>query len=365
MDEPSASAELPEDFHRRLCRAAAVAMVATDARFDIVSWNEAAERLLGHTAKEMIGRPLFDIVPANRHALLHRLLIRTTERGAVSEFDLRLPEEAGKARALLVSLSPVPGDDPDAPAGAAAWIIDETNRRELSKRLDQAEKMASLGTVASGVAHHFNNILGGVATFVDFALASGDPASMKRALQMTAEAAARASKITQQLLSFAEHDTKRRDLADLTEVLLTFVHLVEHPLTQRGIKLQLDLRPAAIVPVEANRMHQVLGNLLANAEDAMPDGGTLTIGISQTDGEVQLTFADTGVGISPEHLPLVFEPFFTTKGLLAGGEQANPGLGLSVVHGLVTEMGGAIRADSKPGQGTVFTISFPIASRGT
>ena len=126
----------------------------------------------------------------------------------------------------------------------AAWIVDETDRMRLADQLSQAEKIASLGTLAGGVAHHFNNILGGVATFVDFALTSGDVVSMKRALQMTAEAAARASKITQSLLSFAEVDSRRSDLADLTEVVLTFAHLVERTAQiVWGARLLGDLAP--------------------------------------------------------------------------------------------------------------------------
>jgi signal transduction histidine kinase len=291
--------------------------------------------------------------------LLDRLLARTSRRGETSEFHVRLRNIAGQARDLMVALSPIPGADGRI-QGIAAWIVDETQSRKMTERLAQAEKMAALGTLAGGVAHHFNNILGGVATFVDFALTSGDAAAMRRALQMTAEASARASRITQSLLTFAEHDRTRSDLADLTEIVLTFVHLVERPLEERSIKLHLDLRPVPIVAVEANRMHQVLGNLLTNAEEAMPDGGTITLTVDRADEEVLVTFADTGCGIKLEHRPLVFEPFFTTKGLLAGGDQANPGLGLSVVHGLMLEMGGRIDLASKPGEGTTFTLAFPL-----
>jgi signal transduction histidine kinase len=276
----------------------------------------------------------------------------------ISEFEVQLTGPGSKARDLMVVLSPIPGPD-GASLGVAAWIVDETTRKRLGERLVQAEKMASLGTLAGGVAHHFNNILGGVATFVDFALTSGDRQAMHRALQMTAEAAARASRITQSLLTFAEHDQRRADLADLTEVVLTFVHLVERPLEERRIRLHLDLHPVPIVPVETNQMHQILGNLLTNAEEAMPDGGTITINLDRPDERIVLTFGDTGCGIRPEHQPLVFEPFFTTKGLLAGGDQASPGLGLSVVHGLVLEMGGSISLESEPLKGTRFFISFP------
>ncbi|MHC4982508.1 MAG: two-component system sensor histidine kinase NtrB [Planctomycetota bacterium] len=358
--EPTRGAFGAGGFYRSLCENAAVAMVATDSQFRIVSWNAAAGRLLGRDAEDMLGRSASEAVPENRRKLFERLLRRTASRGVTSEFEISLPGPKGRKLDLLVVLSRIPGASDQAAQGVAAWIIDQRQRKDLSERLAQAEKMASLGTLASGVAHHFNNILGGVATFVDFALTSGDPAAAKRALQMTAEATARASKITQQLLSFARSDLQKADLADLTEVVLTFVHLVEHPLAEKNIKLQLDLKPAPIVAVEAKQMHQALGNLLVNAEDAMPDGGTLYMGIQQASEKVQLVFADTGLGVRPEHLPLIFEPFFTTKGLHSGGERANPGLGLSVVHGIITDMGGRIEVESTPGEGTKFIISFAV-----
>jgi len=345
--------------YRQLYEHSPVAAIATDRQFRIVTCNAAASRLMGLSGEQVLGRHLVETVPQGRRKLLARLLSRTAERQVISEFEVQLPSPGAKARDLMVVLSPIPGPD-GASRGVAAWIVDETTRKRLGERLVQAEKMASLGTLAGGVAHHFNNILGGVATFVDFALTSGDRQAMHRALQMTAEAAARAGRITQSLLTFAERDQRRADLADLTEVVLTFVHLVERPLEERRIRLHLDLHPVPIVPVETNQMHQILGNLLTNAEEAMPDGGTISINLDRTDDRVVLAFGDTGCGIRPEHQPLVFEPFFTTKGLLAGGDQANPGLGLSVVHGLVLEMGGAISLESESGKGTRFFISFPV-----
>ena len=362
MTQASDNSAVSADFYRKLCERAAVALVATDADFRIVSWNSAAEQLLAKRAQEMLGEPILMAVPQPRRKLLDRLLKRTIRRGETSQFEVRMPDASGHERFLMVVLSAIPSSD-GASQGVAAWVIDETQQKRLAERLLQAEKMASLGTLAGGVAHHFNNILGGMATFVDFALTSGDTAAMKRALQMTAEAAARASKITQSLLSFAEHNSHRSDLADLTEVVLTFVHLVERPLSERNINLRLDLHPVPVIAVEANRMHQVLGNLLTNAEEAMPDGGTVSICVDRTDSDVTLTFGDTGCGIREEHLAMVFEPFFTTKGLLSGGERANPGLGLSVVHGIILDMGGHIRVESQAGHGARFIISFPFSQR--
>lgn len=353
--------KLSDDFYRRLCESAAVAMVATDERFNVVFWNAAAEAMLARRSGEMLARPLAQAVSSDRRRALDRLLSSVSQRRRTSQFRTRMTVR-GQDRNLLVVLSPIL--DPDRTVrGVVAWIVDETPRRRLAQRLAESERMASLGTLAGGVAHHFNNILGGVATFVDYALDSGDPVAMKRALQMTAEAAARVAKITDSLLSFARPRYRSGDLADLTEVVLTFVHLCEKPLSERGIDLKLDLRPVPVVEVRAAAMRQALNNLLANAEDAMPRGGTIEIGIEREGDSVVLRFADTGEGIPREALPLIFDPFFTVRGLHAGGQQSREGLGLSVVRGLLLEMGAKIEADSSPGKGTRFRILFPAPQR--
>jgi len=357
------SSDVPEDFYRLLCQEATVAMIAADPDFNIRCWNQAAAALLGLRDDRMQSKPLLLVVPETRRHLLDKLLKRTISRMEASEFDVRFDDAPGGPKDVTVFLSPLSNSDGRV-QGIAAWIIDQTRHVQLVQKFNKAEKMASLGTLASGVAHHFNNILGGVATFVDFALTSGDTAAMKRALQMTAEAAVRASKLTQSLLSFAKHDSHRADLADLTEVVLTFAHLVEKPLAEKNINLELELHPVSIVAVEANRMHQILGNLLTNAEEAMPDGGTicLTIGPGKVDSETVLTFADDGAGIDIKHLDLVFDPFFTTKGLHAGGQRMNPGLGLSVVQGIVLEMGGRIEVRPRYPAGTEFIITLSANS---
>ncbi len=348
----------PADLYRRLFEHASVAQLAADADFRIVCLNRPACEILGASDADLRGRALTEIAPESRRGLFDRILRRARDRGEGAQFEFALPTPEGTQRHLLVILSALPLDGGQ--TGVAAYLIDETQQHRIADRLARAQKSASLGTLAAGVAHHFNNIFGGVATFVDFALTSGDATAMRRALQMTAEATTRAARITQSLLSFAAQDGRGGDYADLTEILLTFLHLHEQPLSDKGILLDLDLRPTPVVPVDAHRMRQVLANLLSNAEDAMPDGGTLSVFLAPDEQGVRLTVGDTGAGIAPRNLPLIFEPFFTTKGLHAGGDRANVGLGLSVVQGLVGEMGGTIDVESEPGRGTRFVITLPV-----
>jgi len=338
-----------------LLSGAPIGVVAAGADLKVLYINPAAEKVL-----QQLHQPpgtILDLVdPSQRDSIR----IRLTQSGEVSsKLMVNIsPEITADRSDLLVNFSRI-DDDTGNTCGVVAWIVDPKSYGAISDRLAQSEKMASLGTLAAGIAHHFNNILGGVATFVDYALTSGDPASMKKALQVTAEASARAAIITESLLSFTKNDSLKPDMADLTEIVLTFSHLIEGSLKRKNIKLSLDLHPVPIRPVEANCMHQVLGILLTNAEEAMPEGGEISITLTSTGSDVELTFTDSGLGIEPEDIPLIFEPFFTTKGLLAGGEKNNPGLGLSIAHGKVLEMGGTIQAQSNPPAGSQIKITLP------
>jgi two-component system cell cycle sensor histidine kinase/response regulator CckA len=333
----------------------------------VVAWNQSCERLLGLPAAKMLGQSILCAVPENRRRALGRLLERC--RGGRSiHFEIHFNTPDGQARSLMVMLCPMPDPTSASPephdagkTGVAAWLVDQTLSRRTAQRLAQEQKMASLGTLAGGVAHHFNNILGGVATYVDFALTSGDPTAMKRALQITSQAAARAGKITNSLLSFATADHQRTDLSDLTEVIMTVAHLAEKPLADAGIVLKLDLEPGTVFPIETAQINRVLRNLLDNARESMPGGGEIAIGVIFDKAVAVLTVADTGCGIAKEDLGRVFDPFFTTKGSSAPGEADHAGLGLCTVHGLVQKMGGCIEVTSQPGKGAKFSIFLPLA----
>lgn len=333
-----------------------------DVNFNVMFCNRTACMLLAVAPDDVADKSVYQLVPENRRNLLDKLLRRSLSRRSAVQFEIPFPRPDLQTRYLMAVVSPV-RDDQDKDLGLAIWLLDNTESRRMCERMAATERMAAIAAFAGGVAHHFNNILGAITTSVDHALTSGDYSAMRKALQIAAEGTARAAKITQALMAFAERDSRRSEPADCAEILINFSRLVERPLAKRNIKLAMDLKPTPPVRLDSNRMHQILGNLLTNAEEAMPAGGQITLGLDTAGDEIVITFADSGSGIKPEHRDKIFQPFFTTKGPLHGGSQNNPGLGLAMVHGMVMDMSGRIIVDSEPGQGATFSMYFPIQPR--
>jgi signal transduction histidine kinase len=189
---------------------------------------------------------------------------------------------------------------------------------------------------------------------------------------MSTEACTRIRYITQSLLDCSGESCggHEHDLSDLTEELLGFADAVEPTLNQKGIALELDLQARRVAAVPRIRFGQVLQHLLKNAEEAIADRSAAVIGAqrritlrtaSQGD-QIMLQFVDTGCGIDADDLPHIFDPFFTKKGVQGGGNHTNPGLGLTLVHTVIMEMGGHVWADSVPGTGTTLNILVPVAA---
>ncbi len=336
---------------------ASTAIVGFDRQCAVVTWNSASERAFGRTTEEVLGRQVSEALPQAISEDVTQACQKAITSGTRDELHLRLGGPEGSHVDLSVQVGPL-RDEKGEVWGGVVWAEDVTRLKKLERDLAASERLASLGTLAGGVAHHFNNILGGVSTFVDYALQTDDPRASRRALRMTAEAADRAAKITKSLLAFAQKDSSGEDVADLTELVLTFTSLVERTLATKHIELGLHLHPVPVVAVRVDWMHTVLGNLLDNAEEAIADGGKIDIRLEEEHGTVLLKFSDDGAGINSEAMSHIFEPFYTTKAGTDSGEPSKTGLGLAVVYGLVAEMGATIDVKSSPGQGTTFLVRF-------
>lgn len=351
---------LTDAFFRQLVECACVAVVAVNTDLLVVSCNQWASKVLGRDASTALGQPLKQFIPSERHNAADRLCRRCIRDQRMVEFEISLQLPDNLVKSLMIVVSPILQDGQTC-VGLSLWIRDISNRKKLQQQLQQAERLGSLGTLAGGVAHHFNNILSGAATMADFALACNDPKAMRNALVMTSEAAARVSKLTSSLLSFAQRGTPRGDLADLTEAILTFAALNERNLMAANYVLELELSALPIQSVPPERIHTVLENLLANSREAMPDGGRIRVQLLRRGDDAVLRFIDEGTGIPESTAPMIFEPFFTTK---SSDSTNHPGLGLAVAHGIVHQMGGTISLhhDDDAVKGTTIEISLPLKS---
>ncbi len=228
--------------------------------------------------------------------------------------------------------------------------------RATQTQLVHAEKMSAIGTLAGGIAHEFNNLLGGILGSAEAAMEEEDlgPAS-RQAVEMIRRTAGRANLITENLLRFARPSEDAAGPADIRSVVADGMQLAETEARKRRVQLvreDADLPPATRVPGE---MHQVVVNLLVNAIHASPEGGTVTVRLMADAGAVRLQVEDEGEGIPEAHREKIFDPFFSTKGPSGG-----TGLGLSVSYGIVERSGGTLDFEVREGGGTRFVVELPL-----
>jgi signal transduction histidine kinase len=227
--------------------------------------------------------------------------------------------------------------------------------------LKKRERLTTLGELCGAVAHHYNNLLCGIATSIEYAMNMNTMTAMRRALLRTTDAVGRASQITRQLLAFAQADHRASDQADLTEIVLYYFDQTEKRLARHNIELALDWQRIPACPLPREQVIVVLDNLVNNAIEAMPSGGTLTVTLARRDEKsVCVSIIDGGGGMSTDNFEHLFEPFYTTKGELGSGTGRNAGMGLAVAHGLVNEMSGTITASNVPGRGARFDVVLPL-----
>ena len=277
--------------------------------------------------------------------------------GVSGEFDFWSHHAEGQAVYSIGIVSPI-RDEADDLVGASIVVCDTTQRVELLRQMADLQKMSALGSMAGAVAHHFNNLLGGVLTTIDFAQSSDDPQTLKRALRISSTALTRANELTRDLLVFAEGDRLASTQVRMIDIVKSFIEFFSHSLDNPRIILEKELQP--IEDMYPDRpMLTVLKILAANACEAMPLGGKIRLELTKEGREVLLRFADNGPGILQEHLSHVFEPFFTAKSIDENIKKTHIGLGLAVAYGIIRNLGGVITLESNPGEGTTCMIHLP------
>ena len=236
---------------------------------------------------------------------------------------------------------------------------------QLREQLLRAQRLSSVGTLASSVAHEFNNILTTIINYAKVGLRPGcDDASRVQALEKILKGSQRAATIISSMLGFARNHSTQRELTDLVELVEDVLVLTDKDLSKHQIQVEKKYHAHPVAPVVPGQIEQILLNLVINARQAMPRGGRLLIEVRENKvsqmGEIKI--CDSGVGIPPEQLRLIFEPFYTTKEPDDQGHGGS-GLGLSVCRQIIEQHHGRIRVESVVGKGSKFTVKLPLQNQ--
>jgi len=331
--------------------------------------SPAAERISGFSPAELAGLDTFQLIhPDDRAAVGEAFQRALAAPGAVATVQYRYRTKAG-GWTWMEAVASNQLDNPDV-RGVVTNSRDVGERKQaeaeharLRAHLAHRQRLESLGTLAGGIAHDFNNMLSALSGHLELAeLATAEPA-VREELAAAREALDRATGLTRQLLGIARRQAVQPVVFDPGEALQRLRPLLERLL---GGRIQVDLAlpsPPLSVRMDPAQLEQVVVNLATNARDAMPEGGQLRLDLDRAaaepgepEGEVaRLRVRDGGPGIPPEVLERAFEPFFTTKEVGRG-----TGLGLAVSLGIVTQAGGTLRLESRPGEGTTATVRLPL-----
>lgn len=351
-----------EAYFRELCEQIGVALIATDLEGNIRTWNAAAGRIFGAAADRMLGIPVISIIPQDRRIPAERMFRQALASGESSELEFQHRDSHGDARELSGSIAPVVSES-GVRIGASICIRDITRRIHLQAEVHESRKMASLGAMAGAIAHHFNNILGGVVTSIDYANSCSDIAVTKRVLEQTSRALMRAAVLVNGLLAFAEGTPRADDLSDLTELMNDLADELEPAIEGRNIEFTLNLPTLPVLPVPRTQLLTILRNIAQNALEAMPNGGSLRIDVSVSESTAVIAISDTGHGLDKDTQSRIFEPFWSTKDDRAQGTTAT-GMGLAIAHGLAQVIGATITVTSELDKGTNFTVTIPQPAEG-
>ena len=350
----------------------AIVMIHADDR--VMFWNAAAERMFGYTQAEAMNQDVHMLLapPENMPLIKERLAeLGKSGQGPVIGVTLGLDARRKDGVTIPVELSVSAIHDKNEWA-AIATIRDLTERKEAERQLRQLQKSDAIESMAAGIAHDFKNMLLPIISLTGMCLSSLPKDAREHVrLEKVLEAATRAADLAKRILDFSREEipsVKETDLSALIEETAGFLRST----TLKNIAIKANIEPGLIASIDAEQIVNVLVNLGNNAADAMGETTkTMTIGLSKHSLNFRetlsipplkpgkpygvLTVSDEGVGMDEKTIARIFDPFFTTKEVGKG-----TGLGLPVVHSVVTKHGGAISVKSKPGQGSTFTVYLPL-----
>lgn len=344
-------------------------VITTDTEGRVVLINRVAEELCGWKREEAAGKPLetvFRIIGEVNRLPQKNPVFDVLSTGKIVELanHTLLISRSGVERSIADSAAPILNENREI-IGVVLVFRDMTEKKHAEEEIFKARKLESIGVLAGGIAHDFNNFLTAILGNISLARMFSTPGERIHDILEKAETASnRAKGLTQQLLTFAKGGSPVRKVASIGQIISDSVGFV---LRGSNVRFECDIADdLKAVEVDAGQMSQVINNLVINADQAMPDGGLLKIrAVNEKNSAanrsrlpakqyVKITFEDQGVGIPATHLNRIFDPYFSTK-------QQGSGLGLATVYSIIRKHHGDIKATSRLGQGTTFTIHLPAA----
>ncbi len=354
------------EFFMNLIESSVDGIIAADMKGNIIIFNKGAEALTGYTAEEVIGKVHITQIypPGIAKEVMKRLRssdyggvgkLLPTQFNVVNRFEQEIPiqisaaliyEGTGKEIAsvgIFTDLRP--------------RLKMEKEIQEFQQALLLSEKLAAMGRLTSQIAHELNNPIYGIMNTLELLKTEIPPESKRRRiLELSLSETHRLAEMLRNMLSFSKPEEEVRRPVNLNELLEGILLMVDKQMQEANVKVKTyfdEKIPEAMA--STNQMRQVMLNMFKNAKEAMPKGGTLTVGTGREKNKVVIHIRDTGMGIPEESRNKIFEAFFTTKQKVKG-----VGLGLSVCYGIIKNHGGEIKVESEEGKGTHFTISLPI-----
>jgi PAS domain S-box-containing protein len=336
------------------------AIISKDLNGVVTSWNIAAERILGFTANEMIGRSILTIIPPELQSDEPQILATIARGERIEHFETVRLTKSGKRINVSLTISPVRDEDGKI-VGAAKILRDITEQKKIAETLQRSEKLAAVGRLAATMAHEINNPLESVTNLLYLARKDRDIGERTREyLQLADQELDRVAHVARQTLGFYRENSAPA-LFKVSPVISDLVDVYSYRFRNRDVRVDKELDEAVELFAPVGEFRQVFSNLLVNAIDALPsDGGRIRIRLQSgrdwngtARSGVRLTVADTGSGIAPEIMPRIFESFYTTK------KDIGTGLGLWLTRSIVQKYGGSIHVRSRVQTGTVFSVFWP------
>jgi PAS domain S-box-containing protein len=337
------------------------AIISKSLNSIVTSWNEGARRMFGYSADEVVGKSILLLIPDELHYEEDEILRKLRAGERIDHYETRRQRKNGEIFDVSVTISPVK-DHTGRITGASKIARDISDRKRIERMLIQSEKLAATGRMAATIAHEINNPLESVMNLIFLARQHSASSGKAHQYLLTAEEELeRVSHIARQTLGYYK-DTGSPTEVYLHDLIQNVLAVYHSKLTSTGVAVDLQSNDLQKVAVSKGEMLQVFSNVIANAIDAMRQGGSLKISIRKLSGPsvdgIQTVIRDSGTGVKQEHLEKIFEPFFTTKGDLGTG------IGLWVARQLVERRGGQISVASsteRENSGTSITIFIPFS----